>query len=442
MKKLLTLALVLSSCVYHDIKVPCDMVASKANPIELWPIDEETYNEVELCGVHKDCFALPFECDDIIKIQFQGDSSDYEVVIIDTAGNYVSVIAMNKTGVSGSFTFTNEEFFVTMPPWESFDPAPAFPPDYPEWTYTSGAVEAGPLVAKPATAWLRQANAMADDGIFPAGDYEVEYSIFNGSSGGSAPPVESLAVRGFDASDNLITPSSVSTETLIRGQANTGTITFSFSVPVNKIGFQVVKNFPTTGSTVEATITYLRLINSPPTNFVHYTEFSFNDPDQCNQFYQVKIRNSETEEFILKSDVLDIREQHDCTVLLEYSNENDYAGLIYEDISPEQSFYLRIPADFWQERPIEEMETHDLSNNKTIALNSEVKTQRLLETDFLPNYMHTKLAIILKHQTLIINGTAYTQTEAYNKMQGNKRFSTKRANVWLLEQNSVIRNTM
>lgn len=549
MKKLLTLALLLSSCVYDydEIKVPCKMIVSKANPIELWDINDETYHEKVICGVHKDCFYQPWECDDPIKIQFQGDSFDYEVVIFDSAGNASQVVGMSMSPLSEPIDFLNTDFDTQLLPWLSTDPGPT---GAPSWTWMAGGFARYHSALYNRSSYLYQ-SASNESGMWLPGSYVLDYSITNESSGGADNPEFLLMATFMDNLNDPGNPAEGIAVTLTRGETSTGQAAFTLTEPVKKLAFYVSRSGSTVDLDVDIQVDYLRLSSAPSVDNLHYASFSFdnlgNIPNPCDGIYQIKIRKeadiadsvepaatSTTEnitlvghqiingvqtvdemrvlvknqtnqtqngvylafedswvragdanessefngmvvsvlggtvgqgtytqttpsvtlgssnivfaiydyEYILKSDPLDVREHHECTVLANYSNDSDYADLIYDNISPAQSFYLRIPTDFWQERFQEEMETHDLSNNKTIALNSEVKVQKLMETDFLPMYFHKKLTLIMKHQTLLIDGVAYTQTEAYNIVQGNKKFSTKRGNVWLLEQDSVVRNTM
>lgn len=442
MKKLLTLALLLFiSCTDHDIN-PCKMATvSKALPIELWPADEEVYNEKEICGVAHDCWKQPWNCEDIIRIQFEEDSSDYEIIVVDKNDNILGdPIPASKTALEGQYTFTNEDFDVGMVPWGNADPLAVGRPAF-GWQ-VGGTVRADGTTSE--STYLYQENTQADDGLWPAGDYVVEYDIDNNSSGGSSPLSETIYVRTFmDDMNSPSPPAADDTDPIMRGSPNISVLTFTLATPVKNIGFQIAKTGPSTGSEIDVTINYLRMTQSPAMSYMHYAEFSFSDIiGACDNDVRVYVRRVSDEVIILKSDWQDVKEAHECTSLFHYWNNNDYENLMYDDVSPAQSFYLRLPMDFWQERPVEEMETHDLSNNKTIALNSQVKFQTLMDTDFLPMYMHKKITLILKHQNLVIDGNYYTQHESYNITPGNKRYSTKRGNVWLDQRDFVARNTM
>lgn len=68
------------------------MTVSDSNPIQFWPVDEETYNEKAICGVYKECYCQKFNCDDTIKTQihapdggqFELRSYDEDSVLCDT----------------------------------------------------------------------------------------------------------------------------------------------------------------------------------------------------------------------------------------------------------------------------------------------------------------------------------------------------------------------
>lgn len=142
-----------------------------------------------------------------------------------------------------------------------------------------------------------------------------------------------------------------------------------------------------------------------------------------------------------RTDCLNIKESHECSLLIQYSNNRNYAGLIYEDQSPEAVFYLRIPATFFHEEFPEEDEDIELTSGVQ-QLNSTMFAQRLMETDYLPYYMHRKLKLVLKHQVVTIENQNWVKREPYEIDKGNKRFPKKMARVLLNESDFVQRNVV
>lgn len=147
---------------------------------------------------------------------------------------------------------------------------------------------------------------------------------------------------------------------------------------------------------------------------------------------------------LLDSDCLDIKTTHSESLLMEYSNHSNYAGIKYGNITPDPSFSLRIPAIFFETRFPQEGEDIELSGSQIIALNSELKEQRLLSTDRMPTYMHRKVALVLSHQFLYIDGTYWIKgSETYEKKEkSNKRDSLDMYSCWLTRQDFIARNIL
>jgi hypothetical protein len=144
---------------------------------------------------------------------------------------------------------------------------------------------------------------------------------------------------------------------------------------------------------------------------------------------------------LAKTDCLDIKESHACTELFEYSNQRDFAGLAYSEISPNSTFYLRIPCRFFHERFPEEDEAMELLNTNLVT-SSQIKTQRLLEIPHVPYYFHKKIQLVLKHRSVYNNDTRWVKEEKYEILEGRKDWPLKAATCYLTQHNSVQRNIL
>lgn len=160
--------------------------------------------------------------------------------------------------------------------------------------------------------------------------------------------------------------------------------------------------------------------------------------------FQLKVQKFELSVVMgsLRSDMISVKENQDETVLIEYSNTNDFAGIIYENQTPEPEFSTRIPAVFFHSRYPQEQEVIELSNSRKLQLNSELSKQKRLDTGHMPDYMHEKVMLILQHDNVIINDVGYLKEEAYELADGNKRFPLKRASCWLTQKDYQIRNVI
>lgn len=79
MRTIAILALFLvASCDTTIIKeCPRKVTVSPLQPVKFWPVDCQTYNEKEVCGINPKCWCQPFECDDPIQAQFLDDPGSF-----------------------------------------------------------------------------------------------------------------------------------------------------------------------------------------------------------------------------------------------------------------------------------------------------------------------------------------------------------------------------
>jgi hypothetical protein len=143
---------------------------------------------------------------------------------------------------------------------------------------------------------------------------------------------------------------------------------------------------------------------------------------------------------LAQSDCLDIKTDHDCTVLLEYTNSEDFNNIVYET-SPTSEYKLRIPAQFWKEDNPMEQEDSELSNGVIKTRRQTITQKRYLEIGYLPNYMHLKTQLALMHDSLTIEGSQWKKRDAYES-ESIKRYPLKMANVWLTLYNSIDDNIL
>jgi hypothetical protein len=172
-------------------------------------------------------------------------------------------------------------------------------------------------------------------------------------------------------------------------------------------------------------------------HYISYTPQNYGFTDEQIQFL-IKNGSGTT---ILKSDCLDIQESHDCTLLIDYFDTKNYACLVYENTSPDQTFSIRVPAVFFHEDYPEEDEIIELIETNVMTAN-QVKTQRLLDIDYMPYYMHYKLKLILKHKFIIIDDSNWVKEEKYDLVKGDRRWPIKKASVLLTQKSSIVRNVL
>jgi hypothetical protein len=138
---------------------------------------------------------------------------------------------------------------------------------------------------------------------------------------------------------------------------------------------------------------------------------------------------------IFNSDYLDIRDNHADTRLISVTNGIDYAGLAYEDITPEPQFSLRLKSKFYVPRFPEENESEPDGGGNVDKLSSEVKTQRLLEVDPLPPYMLYKVKLHLQHNTIYVENQAWIKEEPLDQEQVGDQNPFFKSNTYLTLKN-------
>lgn len=408
----------------------CDrMTFSDALPVQFWLQECETFNEHEAQGVHHVCWCQPWNCDDEIVVQFTDSEiifpillAKYEDGIIVTAASFDSPTAVGDNWCyTTSFYPINEGLcgglfqLLTM---SNSD------------VIYSGAVSDWSV---PGSAWAYRANnrfrITGGGGAFgTARDATLTLApnLLPGNSISFSVTFEVLTVDNtielfITLQDSL--NNTIAQEYFLKTNTGSETRQVVFTVPEASLSgakLQVV-SYNTFGGNIDANI-YLFAeteIDVPP-----LIALGVNSGDVLG-----------------KSDCLDIQTSHDETILINYSNHRNFAGLVYPDVSPDISFNIRVPCRFFHEVELEEDEAMELTSS-ILTTSAQVKTQRLLEVKHAPYYFHKKLRRVLKHQSVTIFDKAWKKEEKYEVNEGRKTWPLKSATCLLTEKNSVVRNIL
>lgn len=130
------------------------------------------------------------------------------------------------------------------------------------------------------------------------------------------------------------------------------------------------------------------------------------------------------------SECIEVKNNHDCDVLIKYTNDTDFAGIDYDGGFLGQ---IRIKAHFWRIQTPQTKTIHELSNEEIILTRQTVKKQVILETDLMPEYMHEKLSLIFLHGAVQIDDKEYVAEENYEYELGTK-FRQVKGTVTLTER--------
>jgi hypothetical protein len=105
-----------------------------------------------------------------------------------------------------------------------------------------------------------------------------------------------------------------------------------------------------------------------------------------------------------------VKLEHECTILLTWTNEDSAFGLEYDSLEFTQS--LRVLAKLWQPKYTSELkETFVDSKGKRKLLYTRVVKDELLTINEIPEYLHDALAIGINHDSFKIEGVEYVFEE-------------------------------
>jgi len=444
---LLIFALLIASCDVNE-PIPCKSVAiqiSDANPVQFWPVDCQTYNEYEACGVHHKCWCHPWQCDDEIPVQFVdtdfGTTKDLEAYNSDGDLLFSQAFETEDQFLTEfDLNFVNPNFTLNLANWGNYSGSPGTEAG---WTWNS----IGPLGVAQAdgtSGTLHQTYELYQQRVnlgvngydkYPPGDYVFKINLSNESTGGSSPLTEGLYLQATDTLGVFgeAIPSAI---TIPRGGGFTDyTVNFTITQPWKYFTIYFYKQGPGSGSVIKIYINSFNIESYPLdyTNTVYSSSFVPSQEDICDEQINLIITNpDESPSDLYKSDCLDIATVQKCTTLIEYSNNRNFAGLVYTGVSPEQTFNIRVPAIFFHEQFPEEDEAMELTTGiqKT---SGTMKVQRLFETDYMPYYMHKKLKLIFKHQFITIDNASWLKEEPYDVQEGDRRWPVKKAKCFLTE---------
>lgn len=398
------------------------MTISDALPVQFWLSECETYNEHEAGGVHHECWCVPWECDDPITIQFKDTPAQsrsllvknpHEAYLYDELFTEVQSGVYQLSLIPDDHNICDERIQLLIADATSAIrmPAPS------AWTSPPPAafdVRDGTHFIETLTSadFSTVANVNM---VIPSGKVVgISYTVEVTGTWVCLADFPILVTFAFeDGGGNFVSTNDLTLEERII-RAN-GT-------------YQVNEILTTTDVTAKLRVTVISQISSGSALFVITVN--------TGQIVYISASSISA-----KSDCLDIATTQDETIFIEYSNHRNFAGLVYEDASPDLTFGIRVPCRFVHEIEPEEDEAMELTSS-IVTTSAQLKTQRLLEVKHAPYYFHKKLRRVLKHQTLTTFDKSWKKEEAYEVVEGNKRWPLKAATCYLTEGNSVVRNVL
>lgn len=382
----------------------CYMTISDALPVQFWLNGEQTFNEKTVCGIIKqDCYCQPFNCDQEIQIIIIDSFTFGEIVlqILDENSVEIDAITFARSGVNLTVSFV--------------------PSDYSPCKEKLQLKIISIPIVQPLTSWINQGtgtswtiSAAPAISVTPSGVSKFLIGTFDAIEGYSYD-----IAWDIDLINSLI-PKEI----------------YLLDSSFNIVTTQFIDVGPTGNYTGISTLT--------PTSRASYLAFRL-FVDDASIDDTIMIVNSVSYNGgnieLFKSDCLEIKEDTECTKLIEYSNASAFDGIPYINVSPPSTFYLRVPATFYEEENPQEQEDLELSNGQIVTLRQSLQEKRLFETGYMPNYMHKKLQKVLMHETIVIDGDQWKRRDEY-KAASIKKYNLKKASVLLTKYNSVLKNTI
>lgn len=410
------------------------MILSDALPIQFWDEEEETFNDKEVCGIEPVCFCQPFNCFDEILIQFTDHSYPaYNLYIYSVDGIILKII---------EFTEISDNIW-----WLSFIPDQENSPGICEKIILK-------IVGDYDLPYNRFLNSLGNW-------YNVETGLFLPSLAWTYSAESAEVV--MDRSANNPINSKYLTVMWDTFEFQIYNITLDFNIDLIQYGVSFLaqlKVFFSNGSNRDLAFVYDFNHNlSQEGNHIVTRQFTAQHNYDRIEVYVflvgggvpaplITIRLNEIlvgndiVKFLKKSDCIYIKDSHECTELITYSNSKLFNGIDYSSSSPEQQFCIRIPAIFFEEAFPDEHEEIDLSNSQSVRLMNKEKRQKKLDIGFMPFYMHQKMKLILAHDEITIDGDSWIRNEAYEITEGNKRYPLRKASCLLTDKNYIVRNVL
>jgi hypothetical protein len=394
------------------------LLFSDANPVQFWNINCDTFNEKEVDGVFARCFCAPFNYDDEITIQFTDASGNaFTLYVLDSDNNILYTSSVSGSNNTFTHSFTPSAQGITEDEVQIFIVSNG-----------GGASVINSLFASNLDGWVNEGSGVS--------------WLWDSSEGGCA--TTALGLNNQSTKQLVMYVSGAETTMLYNLVLDI--VLFTFTSQTANLLIQAYDGGTLVSTLYDEDIVFSASQSYPINTIVAIPKFTnikvtYSTNGESNIFlksYVSAVKGGTG----AKSDCIDIKPDHDETVLINYHNNRVFASLNSSVGTPDPEFNLRIPAIFFEERFPEEIEEIELSDNSSIQLNAQVKSQKFLKVKPMPFYMHKKTKLALSFQTVTIDGEEWIKSEAYEIQAGNERHPFRKATCWLTEKDYLVRNVL
>lgn len=395
------------------------MVFSDALPVQFWIEGCDTYNESDASGVHTICWFQQWLCSDEINIQFVDEQpgANSETFSLPSLSSWQTTSNNSRpdwtTGAAPVVSIVNLQTSEIL---------------YLNYNFIAGIRYTITINFTTSASVNGSANISIYDDDFNVVFNEGNIAAYNGASSTDITFIATSDCKkiGFYFSSNSI---GTRTVTVNSTSAERSTDTDYSLLVIDEDG---------------ATLEELTLVSTPlPANgYVYSASFRPIDYEICGAKIKFEVWFSGTPSArMARTDYMEIKDSLPDTKLIGYSNNRNFSGLIYEDVSPVPSFTIRLSCRFFHQRTPQTDEAIALTTS-IVTTSSQLKKQKLLEVKHAPYYFHDKIIEVLQHHSVVINGRYYKKEEAYEIPEGDKRWPLKTGTTYLTISNSVVRNVL
>lgn len=397
------------------------MQVSSALPFTFYRNGVASFNQKQEPGIDKVCFFQPWNCEDEIKLQVLGDADEDQELRLAILDNGVEVESLEFTQTNNGSPGVPE--------------APITLPDV-EDTYNTGTGHDWDDGVNPSIVMTEedspQSKIRAMDYDFIEGnEYEITVDLVyeNASSSGN------IYLYILDDDNNI-----VETEVLPYDTGDTtGTFTFTLSFTAgagySKIGVRIESegagSYTFIGSLDDITGT-VTVPETPATYYLNSIEFTLSDLDLCNKYLTFEVREVVSDDLGFYTDPIDVKTLHRNTRLIYYTNNRNFAGIVYDDNEP--VFAYRVLSKFFEPRFQQEDESEPDAEGNIDKLSGTVKEQKLLEVELLPPPELRKLTLIFKHNSVWIENEAWVGEEPFEIDKLEDRAGLFNGSIWLTKK--------
>jgi len=123
--------------------------------------------------------------------------------------------------------------------------------------------------------------------------------------------------------------------------------------------------------------------------------------------------------------------------VVAYSNKR-----LYQGIQPNTEISTYWPIQFWQTKNPQQFEDIEILPGEFTRLRNELNNETMMETDYLPPYMHRSIQLSLAMDVIKIQSVEQIQRSEYAYDFTNRHYQLSKGKVTLTERKSIVRNVI